>query len=75
MKIIWNNFSDNDDDDFMKINENEKIFRKFKKENNFDNLNIAIKRNDNYKNIKYKMNENKIQKKNKIVENFIIIDK
>ena len=48
----------------MKINENEKILRKFKKKNNFDNLNIAIKENNDYKNIKYKTNENKIQKKN-----------
>ena len=58
----------------MKINENEKIFRKFKKKNNFDDLNAAIKKSDDYKNIKYKTNEKKIQKKNKTVENLIIID-
>ena len=58
----------------MKINENEKIFRKFKKKNDFDDLNAAIKKNDDYKNIKYETNEKKIQKKNKTVENLIIID-
>ena len=58
----------------MKINENEKILRKFKKKNNFDDLNAAIKKSDDYENIEYEMNEKKIQKKNKIVENFIIID-
>ena len=50
------------------------MFCKFKKKNDFDNLNVAIKKNDDYKNIEYEMNEKKIQKKNKIVENFIIID-
>ena len=58
----------------MKINENEKIFRKFKKKNDFDDLNIAIKENDDYENIEYKTNEKNVQKKDKIVENFIIID-
>ena len=58
----------------MKIDENEKILRKFKKKDNFDDLNAAIKKDDDYKNIKYETNEKKIQKKDKIVENFIIID-
>ena len=58
----------------MKINENEKTFRKFKKKDDFDDLNAAIKKNDNYESIEYKMNEKKIQKKGKIVENLIIID-
>ena len=31
MKIIWNDSFDDNDDDFMKIDENEKILRKFKK--------------------------------------------
>ena len=60
IKMIWNNFFDDDDDDFMKINENEKILYKFKKKNNFDDLNAAIKKNNDYKNIEYKMNEKKI---------------
>ena len=60
IKIIWDNSSDNNDDDFVKINENEKIFRKFKKKNDFDDLNAAIKESDNYESIKYKMNEKKI---------------
>ena len=58
----------------MKINENEKIFRKFKKKDDFDDLNAAIKKDDDYKNIEYEMNEKNVQKKNKIVENFIIIN-
>ena len=75
MKMTWNDFFDDDDDDFVKINENEKIFRKFKKKNNFHDLNVAIKESNDYENIEYKTNEKKIQKKNKIVKNFIIIDK
>ena len=74
MKMIWNNSSDDDDDDFVKINENEKILRKFKKKNDFDDLNTAIKENDDYKNIEYEMNEKNVQKKNKTAENLIIID-
>ena len=44
----------------MKINENEKILRKFKKKNDFDDLNAAIKKNDDYENIKYETNKKKI---------------
>ena len=58
----------------MKIDENEKIFRKFKKKNDFNDLNAAIKESDDYESIEYKTNEKKIQKKDKTVENFIIID-
>ena len=60
MKMIWDDSFDDDDDDFMKINENEKIFRKFKKKNDFDDLNVAIKESDDYKNIEYETNEKKI---------------
>ena len=74
IKMIWNDSFNDDDDDFVKINENEKTFRKFRKKDDFDNLSIAIKESDDYENIKYKMNEKKIQKKDKIVENLIIID-
>ena len=59
----------------MKINENEKTLHKFKKKNDFDDLNAAIKESDDYENIEYKTNEKKIQKKDKTVENFITIDK
>ena len=74
MKMTWNDFSDDDDDDFVKIDENKKIFHKFKKKNDFDDLNAAIKESDDYKNIEYKTNEKNVQKKDKIVENLIIID-
>ena len=60
MKMTWNDFFDDDDDDFVKISENEKILRKFKKKNDFDDLNAAIKENDDYENIEYETNEKKI---------------
>ena len=44
----------------MKINKNEKILCKFKKKNNFDDLNAAIKESDDYKNIEYETNEKEI---------------
>ena len=74
VKMTWNDFSDDDDDDFVKIDENEKTLRKFKKEDDFDDLNAAVKEDDNYKNIEYEMNEKNVQKKDKTVENLIIID-
>ena len=74
MKMTWNDFFDDDDDDFVKIGENEKILRKFRKEDDFDDLNATIKKDDDYESIEYEMNEKKIQKKGKTVENFIIID-
>ena len=58
----------------MKIDEDEKIFRKFRKKNDFDDLNAAVKEDDDYKNIEYEMNEKNVQKKGKTVENFITID-
>ena len=60
MKMIWNDFFDDDDDDFVKINENEKTFCKFRKKNDFDDLNAAIKEGDDYENIEYETNEKKI---------------
>ena len=58
----------------MKIDENEKTFHKFRKKNDFDDLSVAIKKNDDYENIEYETNEKNVQKKGKIVENPIIID-
>ena len=72
--MIWNDSSDDDDDDFVKINENEKTFHKFKKKNDFDDLNAAIEKNDDYKSIEYETNEKNVQKKGKTVENLIIIN-
>ena len=74
MKMTWNDSFDDDDDDFVKINENEKTLRKFKKKDDFDDLNAAVKESDDYESIEYETDEKKIQKKNKTVENFIIID-
>ena len=58
----------------MKIDENEKTLCKFKKKDDFDDLSVAIKESDDYENIEYETNEKKIQKKDKTVENLIIID-
>ena len=44
----------------MKINKNEKTFRKFKKKNDFDDLNAAIRKSNDYENIEYETNEKKI---------------
>ena len=74
MKMTWNDSFDDDDDDFVKINEDEKILRKFKKKDDFDDLNAAIEESDDYESIEYETNEKNVQKKGKTVENFIIID-
>ena len=58
----------------MKISENEKTLRKFKKEDDFDDLNAAVKENDDYENTEYETNEENVQKKGKTAENFITID-
>ena len=52
VKIIWN-FFDNKKD-FVKIAKNEKNLYKFKKKENFNDLNIVVKENNNYDNMKYK---------------------
>ena len=49
----------NDEDDFVKIIENEKTIRKFEKKNNFDSLTNAIKIKDNYDSTKYEIDEKK----------------
>ena len=41
----------------IKVNEDEKIFFKFKKAKNFDKLNVVVKKKDDYKNTKYESNE------------------
>ena len=60
VKMTWNDSFDDDDDDFVKISENEKIFCKFKKKNDFDDLSAAIEKGDDYENIKYEMNEKNV---------------
>ena len=60
MKMTWNDSFNDDDDDFVKINEDEKIFYKFKKKDDFDDLSAAIKESDDYKNIEYKTNEKNV---------------
>ena len=74
VKMTWNDSSDDDDDDFVKIGENEKTLRKFRKENDFDDLSVAVKEDDDYESIEYETNEKKIQKKDKTAENPITID-
>ena len=54
--MIWSSFSD-DEDDVIKINKDENFFRKFKKAKNFNELNAAVKEENDYKNTKYESDE------------------
>ena len=73
MKIIWLSSSD-DEDDVVKVSEDEKILRKFKKAKNFDELNAVVKEENNYENTKYESDEKKAQDKGKEVENLIVLN-
>ena len=58
----------------IKVDEDEKIFRRFKKAENFDELNIIVKEKNDYKNTKYENNEKRIQDKGKRMKNFIVLN-
>ena len=58
----------------IKVNENEKILRKFKKAKNFDELNVVVKEENNYKSTKYESNEKKVQDKRKEMKNLIVLN-
>ena len=60
VKIIWS-LSFNNENNVIKVSENEKILRKFKKAKNFDELNAVVKEENNYKNTKYESNEKKFK--------------
>ena len=49
----------------IKVNENEKILRKFKKAENFDELNAIVKKENDYENTKYESNEKKFKMRTK----------
>ena len=44
----------------IKINEDEKTLRKFKKAKNFDELNAVVKEENDYENTKYENDEKKV---------------
>ena len=44
----------------IKVNEDEKILRRFKKAENFNELNVVMKKKNDYKNMKYESNEKKV---------------
>ena len=73
MKMIWTSSSDNKND-VIEVNEDEKNFRKFKNIKNFDELNAAVKEENNYKNTKYENDEKRAQDKSKKMKNLIILD-
>ena len=60
IKTTWSSFFD-DEDDVIKVNENEKILRKFKKAKDFDELNVIMKEKNDYENTKYESDEKKVQ--------------
>ena len=44
----------------IKVDEDKKTLRKFKKAKNFNELNAAVKEKDDYKNTKYESDEKKV---------------
>ena len=58
----------------IQINKNEKVFRKFKKAKNFDELNVVVKKENNYKSIEYKSNEKKVWNKDEKIKNLIVLN-
>ena len=71
--MIWLSFSD-DEDNVIKVNENEKILRRFKKAKDFDKLNIVVKERNDYKNTKYKSNEKEVQDESREMKNLIVLN-
>ena len=73
MKMIWSSFSD-DENDVIKVGENEKILRRFKKAKNFDELNVVVKKENDYENTKYENDEEKAQNESKEMKNLIVLN-
>ena len=73
MKIIWLSSSD-DEDDVVKVDEDEKTLHKFKKAKNFNELNAVVKEENDYKNTKYESDEKKVQDESKEMKNFIVLN-
>ena len=73
MKMIWLSSFD-DEDDVVKVDEDEKILRKFKKTKNFNELSAAVKEKNDYENTKYESDEKKAQDENKRMKNLIVLN-
>ena len=71
--MTWSSFF-NDEDDVIKVDEDEKTLRRFKKTKNFDELNVIVKEENDYESTKYESDEKKVQDESKEMENFIVLN-
>ena len=71
--MTWSLSSD-DEDDVVKVDEDEKTLHKFKKAKNFNELNAVVKEENDYKNTKYESDEKKVQDESKEMKNFIVLN-
>ena len=58
----------------VEVGEDEKTLRRFKKAEDFDELNAAVKEGDDYENTKYESDEKKVQNEGGGMENPIILN-
>ena len=58
----------------IEVDEDEKTLRKFKKAEDFDELNAAVKEENDYKNTKYENDEKRAQDESREIENLIILN-
>ena len=58
----------------IKVNEDEKTLRKFKKTKNFNKLNAIVKEKNDYENTKYESDEKKAQDESKEMKNLIVLN-
>ena len=73
MKMTWSLFSD-DEDDVVKVSEDEKTLHKFKKAENLNELNVVVKKENDYENMKYENDEKKVQDESKGIKNLIVLN-
>ena len=71
--MTWNSFSNNEDD-VIEINEDNKILRKFKKAENFNELNAVVKEKNDYESMKYESDEKKVQDEDRKIKNLIVLN-
>ena len=58
----------------IKINENEKTLRRFKKAKSFNELNVVVKKENDYKSTKYENDEKKAQNEKREMKNLIVLN-
>ena len=58
----------------IKVDEDKKILRKFKKAENFDELNVIVKRENEYESMKYENDKKKAQDENEEMKNLIVLN-